>query len=186
MWNRAEDAHMRLAGTIVLFNGEPVYVTRVNPDHKVLFCFLSTGKKGEAAWEADAWDYRPVKTGFVNLGREMFFVERVPVRKWKQGLHRENTAVYPERPGIFDIIRTKEFAACIKRDYPSFKDVMRALRNGSADSRAFHPLWGLQKTPLGLVWVCYKKETVGWFEGGKLKLGDGFQFLKESAEEAFA
>lgn len=190
MWDNQGDAQMRTAGSIVRWKGDPVYIKEVyiNDNRKVAarMVNLRTGKQHRSILASKDWDWTPVPTGFVNVRSRTFYVSRVPIRKWKQGLHRDNVKIVPQNPGGRDIIRTAEFAACVRRDYPSFEECMTRLDDKIAVSWAFHPEWAVERDPSGLTWLLHRSRKVGWLQDDEAKLGEEYGYLKESYAEARA
>jgi hypothetical protein len=186
MWKDLNDAQMRANFTVVRYCSCPVYITsiKVSAAGGLLACFLhlSNSEKGEAHLEDPGWDWSPVPTGFVNTGKSVFYVQRVPVRKYKHGLSKENISVTPSRMGLLDIFKTKQMGDTICRRYPGYEEAMAAVTTTSCQV-AFHPDFALTKTGLGPVFLMYRVDTVGWYEGGKIVLGNEFKYLKELVQE---
>jgi hypothetical protein len=145
---------------------------------------------------SENWNWKPVPLGYVNTGPQAVYVFRRPIRKWKQGLHRDNMGVgnradlAPIRLRHADILRSRELGRCIQRDYPSFEDASKAVMEGDARgkvaSRSFHPEFSLERNELGLLWLAYRGTRVGWYEKGHLRLGEGMQHLIQLYEEVVA
>jgi len=104
-------------------------------------------------------------------------------------LHRDNVMIQPEARAAGDVIRTKEFARCVAREYPPFDVVFSKVKGKQVHEWAWHQHWALTLDETGLMWVMYKGKKVGWLggpEGKSVRLGEEYQFLKESYEEATA
>lgn len=195
MWDNYEDARMRCSGSVVRYEGKPIYIHEVTGDLHIKFTSLLSQRQKTVKLDDPKIDWKPVPAGFVNTGGTMAYVCRRPVRKWKQGLHRDNIHVVEgdrrHRLRYADLLRSREFGRCAMRDYPKFDNAMEAVAAGKDAkskvlARAFSPEFGLTRTELGLVWLVYRGDRVGWYEKGHLRLGEGKEYLIQSYEEAVA
>lgn len=185
MWDNQQDAHMRASGTVVRFNGKPVYIKDVQTEGGELlvnFVYLLTGRKSTARLSDELWNWKPVPTGFVNTGDKVFYVQRKPVRKWKQGLSRDNCSVFPKALGMQEMFKSKQFGRTVMRDYPSYKEAFAKVRSEGGQV-AFHPDLAISRSKVGPIYLLYRTDTVGWLEQGELILGDDWSFLKEIVQE---
>lgn len=187
MWDRPEDAEMRLNGCVVLFDKKPALVEKVASKLEGLFVsalMLEDGMKISVRITDERWDWKPFRTGYVNFGGKTYFIERCPVRKWKQGLHPDNIRVTPDTGGMNQLVRTKEFVQSLQKAYPSMQDCLRRVRDRVVQGQAFSQLFAITQPEVGPPFLEYMGMTVGWAEGDELKLGPEFTFLKESLQEA--
>lgn len=190
MWDRREDAEMRLKGCVVMYNNRPVIIQEISVSRdgriKAHYIVLHTGDAGAATLDNPLWNFKPFRTGYVNYRDKAYFVERTPVRKWKQGLHPDNIHLTPELPGgvALGLIRSPEFAASLNRDYPPLNACLVMLETKAVTSVAFSPLFCLSTPEIGPPFLEYMGTQVGWVEARQLKLGDEFHFLKESLAES--
>lgn len=186
MWDNQEDARMRLLNSVVRFKDQAVTITDINAGLTVYFTYLATGNASKAAIESRDWDWSPVPTGYVNTNRHAVYVERMPVRKWKQGLHRDNTKIRGEGQRLIDrdIIFSKHFAQTVKMKFPKYKDALKDVTNNKYKSRAFSLHYSLDRDEIGLLWLMYRGFKVGWYAGEIFQFGDGFGYLQEELDNA--
>lgn len=186
MWDNPDDANMRLAGCVVRHAGRVVYVERIDGDMDVLYTVV--GDQNEqtkmAPLDDPDWDFSPMPTGYMNIGDVAYYVERVPCRRWKHGLHPDNVMVSPPRLPVRNFMKRPEFRASIENKYPSFDEVLKAVRQRAERSRAFCKHYALRRDEVGLVWLLYRDIKVGWLEDdSSIHLGPEFEFLKEDIAE---
>ncbi len=200
MWDNREDARMRSVESVVRYDNLPVYIRDIvddPPGLKVQFTYLLKQKTELKDIKDELFDWSPVPTGNVNTEHGMLYLCRRPVRKWKQGLHRDNMRVVDTgqvKKMIMNghLLRSREFGRTVMRDYPSYEEAFQHVSDGKdargrvIDGRAFSPNFGLERTDLGLLWLCYRGERVGWYEKGRLRLGEGREYLIQSYEEVVA
>ena len=195
MWDNYDDARMRAVGCVVRYDGAPVYIHDITHDLNASVTNLLTQEAQAIKLSAKKWDWSPVNTGFVNMGPKCVYVYRRPVRKWKQGLHRDNCKMsFPNRDNRVhagEMLKSREFGRTVAGDFPSFKKVFAAMvkgrdGKGRVESRAFSKEFGLTRSDLGLVWLLHRGKKVGWYEEEHLRLGEGCMHLIQSYEEVVA
>lgn len=186
MWDDQHDAQMRVYDTVIRYHGEPMYVDEVDDE---LFIHAEPLKDGlprvKAHVKNRGWNFKPVPTGYMNVDFGAVFVARYPCRKWKQGLHRDNVVTIPHRWG-FRAIRRAEFRNVVLNKYPTWEECYQILSNHDLpyEAMAFHRLYAVEKDPLGLMYLMYRGERIGWFQDDKPMLGLEYNFLKEELQEA--
>lgn len=186
MWDRAEDAEMRLNGSIVVRNGQPVQVLGVRQhNNKILvnYVCLPKGDPAQAYTGDPGWDWKPIKVGYVNYGKGAYYVERKPIRKWKQGLHKDNISVTPEVAGGNGIFLTPEFLAAYNNEYPKLDEAVKAVTSKVRRGCAFSRNFAITKLEVGPLYLEYMGMIVGWREGDQMHLGEEFLYLKEVLDE---
>jgi hypothetical protein len=182
MWDDLNDAQMRANYTVVRLHGRPVYITRVRSDAGIYaeYMDLLSGDAGKLPIKDPGWDWSPVPTGFVNAGSRVYYVQRKPCRKYKQGLSKDNCSVYPQARNM-DVFKTKQFGQTVMRDYPSYAEALASM--SVPRQVAFHPDFALSRSKVGPVYLVYRTDVVGWYEAGEIVLGDEWKFLKELVSE---
>ena len=190
MWRSVEDAQMRLTGCVVRYKDDPVYIHSVNhSEARGIYANLSIlGSEDQIRKGVNdpEWDYRPIPTGYMNYASNAFYITRIPIRKWKQGLHADNVVSLPATRRVMDLVRTVEFKSVVKNLYPTFDDINTMIRLGLKGG-AFHRKFCLRgnmyaKTPM----LEYMGEVVGLVHDGKPELLPQFLFLTEELQEAVA
>ena len=188
-YGSVDDAMMRLNQSVIRFEGEPVFVTNVIvPGRERMIGVgnrLSDGTCIQFDLDAEGTDYTPVPVGYVNLDSMSLYVSRFPIRKWKQGLHRDNSRLTPndEFP-VNDILRSKQLGLCIKGVFPTESEVLSTLHYNKVRSRAFCRDFSVSISSLGLKFLHYRGEAVGWYQKDRMILGEGREYLIQSYEEA--
>lgn len=98
-YEAVHDAEMRLANTIVVYDGNPVVVDRIEAVEtddifRVHFRQLPLGTKaGERKFiSSRKFDLAPFKVGYVEVSGALLYVSRAPRRNQQQGLSPGNTA----------------------------------------------------------------------------------------------
>jgi hypothetical protein len=151
----------RLEGTVVnTVDGEPVYIENVKEDEYVIRSLSLLQLKRV---KPNQIDLTPVKLGWCNVDGTAYYLSRVPVRKWKQGLHPENIAV----DGVHKFGASLPFELVslglhntIKGVYPSYQGL---VKNGVPHKKAaFHRSWAMDYNKS----LWYKGRIVGSIVGG--------------------
>jgi hypothetical protein len=204
-YENAEEANFRLHGTIVLYDGEPVYISQVahEPDLPKGDIFrvytqslpVSNRRDPERKYiSSGKFDLAPFKMGFINLDGNVFYLSRTTARQNRQGLNDRTFEAAPLRnvpgvvaPSLGDLIRTKEFYDTIKGRYPSMEDAMARLREEGVSGVAISREYALvtHSSLKELLFLFHRKTVVGFMQTGdrEFKLGQAFKFLKEELNE---
>src|SRR5690606_4444906 len=89
------DAHMRLVGTLVRFNNQPVLIKKVLQDLECLAWDLRPGSKNMKFNANDKrLDISSITLGFVNMNGNGIYVVRYPTRSQRQGVALENCPAF--------------------------------------------------------------------------------------------
>lgn len=205
-YESVEEANMRLSGTVVKYDGEPVYISRVteanpgDPKGDVFRVYARPLPVGRAVEDENEFrkfisskrfDLSTIKTGFMNKDGTTYFLSRAPARQYKQGLSGNSLNVVnffsPHAKGYhFDaLLKTREFAECLRGEYPTFREALRAVQDGDAEARAFSRSFAFVADPEldGLVFLYHKTDKVGYMSGEHFVLASNFQCLRESLQE---
>lgn len=199
-YETVQEASMRLGGTVVLYDGEPVYINEVrheedlpkgeifrvlltrlpvSHDAKVDRKFISSGK----------FDLTPLRMGFANLADgHAYFLSRNTARQNRQGLSERSLTVEgldPNRPPARwkNIIYDKGFVDCVHGKYPSMEDAIKLLTDQPGKSVAISREYALKSHSEmeGLLILHHKLREVGFMSTSDkvFKVGKKFRFLKE-------
>lgn len=155
--------------TVVLYKGEPVYVTAVGEDKPTKVRILDLMSQRSSTVDFNLVDFTPpaFRIGNVNVEGGVFHVARKPVRKMQVGLNVNNTIVgiigdglYPNgtmnganRVGHFNSI---EIANAIKGNYPSFEECLEFVKQFKGTMA-----WDRQFSISATRHVFYRTKTVG-------------------------
>lgn len=174
-----------------------------NPDKGVLRRYM-----GAAGFNK----YRPFPLGNMNKDGKVYYLERSPTRNTFQGLRREAVICLPVsvspdssstvRRGYYDAYTegravgvdfecNLELYDCIKGSYPTFAEVIEALRDPDVTNVgvAFHREFSVFRGPLNMLFLCYQHQGVGRIQDLSqikklgLTLSQDYSYLKESCEE---
>lgn len=200
-----EDARLRLKNTVVLYDGDPVFIRNIEPSRSEkdgIFRIhadalplnvdedgIEVGDWIEAAKKAGLrkfissknFDIAPFKMGYVNLRKGAVFCSRLPRRQQKQGLSAESYS------GIgldwANFVRSSEVVDMIKGRYPTFEQA-KALLNKSP-LVAFSREFAIARDEIleDMFVLYYKGSKVGVFLGDKVTLGKKYTCLKETLLE---
>ncbi len=121
MYEDKEYAVARLTGTIVLNveTKQPVYIDGFARDYANVRTLL-TGE--ELKIKLNKLDITPVQLGYVKVGKEYYYLSRIPKRDdWRQGL-RNNTMVIRNNLVHPEGIEWANLALCIMGVYPNLRD----------------------------------------------------------------
>lgn len=151
---------MMFDGVVLLLNGKPVHIHNVTEDRYVNYRDLLAKNMGVVSIEDANLEWSCLNTGNININGEVGFFHRLPVRRYKQGLHRDNIAIYPEIRGeLYNEIRALSSYAvgtCVLNIYPSFeKALIRVSKNKK--EVAFDRQFSVTRDGL----LRYKREDVG-------------------------
>ena len=204
-----EEAERRLAGTIVMYDGEPVYIHRVvsaapgdpKPDiFRVYAIPLPTriaagGRVDDEPFRrfisSRKFDFQTIPMGFMNTDGNLYYCCRLPQRQQKQGVCGAtlqcNEVIGNRGEGyrLGSLLAMPSFADMIRGAYPSFKATMDMIREPKTFGVAFDRQYALVKDADidGLVYIYYKHNKVGFLMDDKITLSSKMKCLKESLAE---
>lgn len=198
-----DEVKARLENTVVLYEGNPVYITKVTlPDlddakeiARVFFKTLpfdSNGRDKEVRKYLSSrnFDLTPFKMGYLNYKNEVLYLSRATGRQYKQGLCAHNLIVAPsarakqefgDRIPFRELLYLQEFVDMIKGVYPSFESACKQKEGSVAVSRIF----SLEKDPdLGCFYLTHKDTKCGIvLQNGIVSIPRKFAFLKEALDD---
>lgn len=200
----AEEFRDRYAESVIYYKQQPIYVSQITPriggnDVKLHYFNLPISRKTAAdLQEVSATDPElsdsQFNLGYCNdclsgrFGLTALYLQRMPVRRSKQGLDHHN--VYFPRDGDNNM----DFSACLHHTH--FMDMLvnaypvyDEARNHITSSQrygvvAFHKHFGLQFSKLDLWYLHYKgKKIASSGDGYTFKLAQVYTHLNEVLEE---
>lgn len=155
VYKDSEYADSRLRGTVVLLNGTPVYVTRVNDD---LTCTVRNDEdddEGEFRVECDDLNVLAPKLGFVNSGGRALYLSRKPMRcDWRQGLRPAQITILTGRIGNRPTFR--DIMKCLRGEYKKLPASIRLLSEGHSSVAISRELCLVKKRNLIEVHYCWR------------------------------
>lgn len=167
-----DDAQQRLYKTVVIHDGEPIFVDKVVGAQEVEGVNLITRKRKR--FVLNPTSTLPPQVGFVNHEGYAIFITRRPVRRVRQGLCTENisTTVGSRE----EVIRSSSFGKMLTRDYPNIPKCISMVKKGEARGAAF----SLDFAVFDDGRLYYQTSRVGaWKEDGTLTLDPKFKCLQE-------
>ena len=163
--------------TLCLYKGMPVKVELVNRDKSVLVIVLLSGKEMVVPFVAEHFSSPKGRIGYVNTDIVAYYVKRNPVRRWADGLNKNNVSImgsgFMERtpPGLVKLTHPG-FAKAMFNLYPSLEEANKLVQAG-AKSVAFDKQFAISKDA-----VFYKGTAVGANANGTLVFLDNKEYLR--------
>ena len=182
MYDRLEEARMRLNNSLIRLSGEPFYIENVfrndyDPDDEDIdteelehepvgpgniyvsgYLTAYSSFVTDIPLDSTRLDFRPVPLGFRNRPQaELCYMERRPYRSYKQGLTVHN---YDAREARLPRISSPELADTIKGNYPSLTSVLDCVESApDLNGNLYQPFsrdWAIRvDTHNGVVYVFY-------------------------------
>lgn len=219
-YGSANDAQQQLHNTYVEMNGDLCHLRQHEGWNFAVRSIKK--KKGKRQWGIeDLVDIKladltlsPIPLGYINNALTTYYVQRKPLRKWKQGLYVEylefvrEAAHTPKRLYARDkgykatldsLFKSDGLVDMYDNNYPSIEEVYLSIITGKHIAKAFHREWALRKENKGApvhrpnveesfkdtkVMVEYKGKDVGKIVGGDVILQHQFKYLSEAFVEA--
>lgn len=167
-----EDAQQRLFKTVLLHQGQPIYIDKVLAARLVEGKNLLTGRR--QTFELEPSSTMPPSLGYLNYEAYAVFVRRRPSRRVRQGVCAENISC--NLGSREELVRSSAFGKMLVNAYPSKEEAIKKLLQRDAHGVAFSKHFALS-VDKGLY---YEEVLVGsWEKDGKLILGDKFKCLQE-------
>jgi hypothetical protein len=198
---------MRLSGTVVLYDGKPVYIREVgalrdaaegkNGDiYRVYIKELPIKSGDDRDYErkfisSKKFDLAPFPMGFMNHEGKAVYLSRAPRRQQKQGLSEQTLSCYNVGEAaagnvlrFANLTSNQAFVDCVMNKYPTVQEATRMVEQG-ADSAAFSRCFAIarDKSLPELIYLYHKNDKVGFIMDGTLKLSAKGRCLRESLNE---
>jgi hypothetical protein len=201
-YSTLEEARTRLSGSIGYFDREPMYVRGIDNQGRTDFVlYLSRLSNIEEnavlamySTDYDKLNFKDFSLGFVNSpGGNLYYAERVPTRRYKQGLTMENLDIQPvvidpynraRAIGRERIVYSKAFADTLQQRFPSFEEARDYLFDTDNLGRAFAPWFAISRIPaddVNALKLYYKRNIVAESNncGSSFKLLPNSEYLKQ-------
>lgn len=207
-YETTEEVKFRLESSIVVYDGEPVYISQVmmpgaedaKEIARVFFYSLPLVKAMDAGRKeatrkylsSRKFDLSPFKMGYMNHLGEATFVSRAPLRQNKQGLTQATTVLTncmgkkSDRITFGEMCRAQGFVDMFHGKYPSFKEAGEMLNEKNTTSVAVSRSFAfIIDDDLDALYLLHKGVKCGLaMKGDKaVKVPQKFHFLKEEMED---
>lgn len=203
MYDTAEEAKQKVENSIVLFNGNPVFIVGVGGKKGSVFLKFKTLPLGGAEDPQSVdisdprWDFKScgMKLGYTlvhnpNNGYwESVYVSRTPIRTSRQGLDDKTVCISyvdPSPTFHYNVAnlagKESKFKDTIRNVYPSSKEVFdRVTTQGSMyRSVPINRKLVLMYDRVSPPYLLYRNEKIGYTEDGlRFKLAKHKDFLRE-------
>jgi hypothetical protein len=200
-WTDTEQARERLTGTVVLYDGQPVYINDIEngnnfddgiPRANIAVCGESGDKVTRKRLDSPKFNkFRSLpELGWVNSAKYgAILMQRRATRSRLHGLNGNNvlaTFFYgmPEySTGRFErgwdyMYKTKSFVDACNNIYPSLESILLNIQEDSA--LGFSRKFAVYRDTLGLRWLYRETERIGIFtNANSLNLLEKFKFYRE-------
>lgn len=173
-WMYGEDyqyAASRLDGTVVRHNNMPVVVHGIRRDG--MATLIPLGDANHYVAEARELDCTPVPLGYVNSHGSAIYCQRVPARRYRQGLSEVTLCCTKNGGARVDPLPVRELKDCILNNYPPYEDAVKSLI-----AVAWHRDWASSMSKL-----FYKGFNVGAIVDGLPVLEREYTYLEEALHE---
>lgn len=192
-----KDIELRLNGSVVMYEKRPVLVQGVMGKGVVRITDIISDQNKDV--KVSSLDLSPssMPLGYVLSEGKLFFAQRRPVRKFKQGLTRDNMFVFDalEKPNdkeMLAIIRgggmrpnihpaSATFARAILGEYPDVGTAFSTVRAGKAKALPFSREWAVADKDDELC-LLFRGDVVGYVGANSVKLNREHFYLKEALE----
>ncbi len=168
-----EYAATRLVGTYIQHKGKVLYVQKVRTDEGGIPTAYYTDRKADGKVALKELSHTPIPLGYIPKTDVHMFLERLPRRRWKQGIHPENTGCYDSLGLLRDFPTISFFQHLLEQAYES-KEVCMICGG------AFSPSFFICKKTKQLY---YKAERVGEVVNQRLVLDKGKEYLYRRLEK---
>ncbi len=195
-YRTVEEVDDRMGGTICMYDDAPVFVIRaIAADRGVKIAYMpmpcTPGRYPElttpgiktAAVTDELWRAHDFCLGYINRPIRAFYVSRIPVRRWKQGLNPHNLKPMVLLGEYHHVLSDPHFTRMLRGDYPTLRAGAAAvmLQPGIV---AFDRRWAIEYTEHELYWLHYRgKQVASSQDGQSFKLPRKFLYLREAILE---
>lgn len=197
-----EECNDRLVRTVIFYGEDPVYVFNAEPvNGGVNIGYLPLPLKadldelairaGKVEWAPCSdpkWRAHDLLVGYVNGERtkKSYYLTRMPLRKWKQGLTQENLLMPRGDVGWAGLCKAATFRDMLINKYPSFRAAKGQITNlDGMESRgiAFHRHLSVYYDQKELFWLHYRGDAVASsHDGDVFHLPSKRKYLQEFLE----
>ena len=181
--------------TLCLYNGIPVKVMDVNRDKRIRIFNLLSQKAQWVDFEFEKFSSPKGRLGYVNIMGVCLYIKRQPVRRWSNGLTRNNMSIVTNpllaaRDQEYAVELAKErthpsFISAMFGVYPSKEEALLMLEKGDK-SVAFDRQFAIAKVGKTDLILMYKGVMVGSVEkDGSFVFERKFEYLRNLLETGY-
>jgi len=193
MFHSREDANMRLKDSVIRGPDSPLFVHDCL-SKSTISCSRITerGISDEAEMKklkSFKEDLSAIPLGYVNHDGAAYYLQRMPIRRYKQGINSRNVRACYEGRDILgsdskiSLLRGSGFYHMYNSDYPSFEQALDMIGKGGGAFTAFCRTWAVLKDGVN-IGLMYKGRKVGVVEKGDMCSLDASRiYLNESLQE---
>lgn len=204
-YETTEEVRFRLEGSVVVYDGDLVYITRVTmPEEveekkeiaRVFFEPLpyggNRGKEVRKYLSSRKFDLTPFRMGYMNYKGRAIYLSRSPVRQNRQGLSNNNLSILEingKRAGDVNfgrLIAEQGFVDMFKGKYPDFKTAGELLGDKDVSSVAISNTFAFViDHDLDALILNHKGVKCGLAMKGDrgLRVSQKYHFLRQEMEE---
>ncbi|MCP4364974.1 MAG: hypothetical protein GY800_06700 [Planctomycetes bacterium] len=216
-YSSSVDANQQLSNTYVELDGELAHITAIDGWNywvkKPIDALGGKRKWGIAAQtnikECDL-NLEPIKLGYMNYRGSAYYVQRKPLRKWKQGIYIDYLEMAtPDKPQqhlnnglvrrnghappmMSNLFTTGSLIEMYDNDFPNFVRAFSEVNILGGESSAWSREWAFRKLVQhdgygGMkheISLDYKGKKVGEVQGGNVVIYHQFKYLTETFVEA--
>jgi len=199
-YETAEEIRARLEGSVVMYDGSPVYIAKVDDAIDDIarvwisdLPYVGGAKTTRKFLSSKKFDLAPFKMGYFNYEGRAIFASRAPIRQYKQGLTSgtltlQNTQGKGGEVGVSfaRAIANQGFVDMIHNKYPDFKTAGDLLGDKNTSSVAVSRTFAFViDNDIDALLLMHKFVRCGiCLKGDKsLRVPEKFHFLREEMEE---
>lgn len=182
MWDNVRDAGNNLGGTIIRYDGELVYVSDVygeDNDIRMNINNLLNNSTSEVHLNDPLLNFKPVPLGYAFYNGHAVFLARVPKRRWKTGLDRNNVVMIDQeftmRPFSLNSRTHEALDRCVKGLYDTVESAKKKLATGDIRSIPVSRHFALSHMDASR--LLYMGTTVGTMEDNRPVFTENFSYL---------
>ena len=179
-------AHSRLPGTIVFYEGSPVYVSEILEDGDAYVTPCIAGANYFTV-SLEALDLTPPRLGYVNHPTSCAFFVRSPQRQWRQGLRMSQLRNLSGRTRGVELF-SPQLLNCLRNLYPPVEECLDRIDCGEANEQAFARNFSVGSIERQGYALRYKMVKVGHVIAGESPrpvLAEKFSYLQELCTTVF-
>lgn len=174
---KGHDLNQKIDKTICRYKGVPYYCRYTNDISVTLYKLTDMGQVYETIQVDDEdFDVSSLPLGYYQEGNIVFFAERRPMRRWKQGIDEAGVNIFRIKPEVIApkyirrTLYTQGFIDSVMGRFPNINNAVDFLRKQPEDyeiaiSRDIALHW---VADLQIIHVYYRMRTVGFIPANSM------------------